>query len=430
MASLAGSIDAGDGIDEDTLLDGLVKFVKKCITVDGFGWLHPDCLTHICTAACPGASHSGQALLEVLKKQKPAGILYIKKDKTVKHKGVTLKISWERQGAEYILKDGEPRRLNIYYFSLVVDPGVDKTSWQKFRKKCLAQMTKSPRPLDDYKTVVKALGQIDDVINECPLPLPPVADEKRERLKLAMFLAGVAPPPASLGLNHRWQPAAVAVRQAWQLTTSQAGGDPPPPHPVTDVMPSEATSTNGPSIAASPAGGPAATATVLDIDPAAAAQQLRKVLDLVVSMYNSAMHDPPSDEETSRRRLHRKGRNTILNNIRTELRSLDYCACDIEQSDCTKCQAAAKSADDIFKPLDNLRGHNTAHSLQARLTLQRNLKNRTQTRKGRLALHEANLQGLSARICRPDGMLYPHWVMMAACAHKEKVRLVVGSHVL
>ena len=37
MASLAGSIDAGDGIDEDTLLDGLVKFVEKCITVDGFG---------------------------------------------------------------------------------------------------------------------------------------------------------------------------------------------------------------------------------------------------------------------------------------------------------------------------------------------------------------------------------------------------------
>ena len=33
----AGSIDAGDGIDEDALLDGLVKFVEKCITVDGFG---------------------------------------------------------------------------------------------------------------------------------------------------------------------------------------------------------------------------------------------------------------------------------------------------------------------------------------------------------------------------------------------------------
>ena len=62
MAALAGSIDAGDGIDEDALLDGLVKFVKKCITVDGFGWLHPDCLAHICTAACPDASHSGQAL--------------------------------------------------------------------------------------------------------------------------------------------------------------------------------------------------------------------------------------------------------------------------------------------------------------------------------------------------------------------------------
>ena len=123
---LCSSIDAGDGIDEDTLLDGLVKFVKKCITVDGFGWLHPDCLTHICTAACPGASHSGQALLEVLKKQKPAGILYIKKDKTVKHKGMTLKISWERQGAEDILKDGEPRCRDIYYFSLVEVPGADK----------------------------------------------------------------------------------------------------------------------------------------------------------------------------------------------------------------------------------------------------------------------------------------------------------------
>ena len=96
MAALAGSIDAGDGIDEDALLDGLVKFVKKCITVDGFGWLHPDCLAHICTAACPDASHSGEALLEVLKKQRPAGILYTKKDKTVKHKGVTLHIYTDR----------------------------------------------------------------------------------------------------------------------------------------------------------------------------------------------------------------------------------------------------------------------------------------------------------------------------------------------
>ena len=175
--------------------------------------------------------------MEVLKKQRPAGILYTKKDKTVKHKGVTLKISWERQGAEYILKDGEPRRLNIYYFSLVVVPGVDKTSWQKFRLKCLAQMTKSPRPLDDYKTVVKALGQISDVINHCPLPLPPVAGVRCKRLKLAMFLVGVAPPPASLGLDHLnrpWEPAAVAVRQAWKLT-SDAGGEPLPRIPSQPV---------------------------------------------------------------------------------------------------------------------------------------------------------------------------------------------------
>ena len=231
MASLAGSIDAGDGIDEDTLLDGLVKFVKKCITVDGFGWLHPDCLAHICTAACPGASHSGQALLEVLKKQKPAGILYLKKDKIVKHKGVTLKISWERQGAEDILKDGLPRRRKkIYYFSLVEVPGADKKSWHKFRLKCLQQMTKSPRP-PRYEAVVTALGQISEVIISCPLRLPSVARARRERLKLAMFLAGVAPPPASLGLNYRWQPAAVAVRQAWQLQTN-AGHLIPAPAPT------------------------------------------------------------------------------------------------------------------------------------------------------------------------------------------------------
>ena len=62
-------------------------------------------------------STSGQALLEVLKKQKPAGILYLKKDKIVKHKGVTLKISWERQGEEDILKDGLPRRRKKYIIS-------------------------------------------------------------------------------------------------------------------------------------------------------------------------------------------------------------------------------------------------------------------------------------------------------------------------
>ena len=181
-------------------------------------------------AACPGASHSGQALLEVLKKQKPAGILYLKKDKIVKHKGVTLKISWERQGAEDILKDGLPRRRNIYYFSLVVVPGADKKSWHKFRLKCLQQMTKSPRP-PRYEAVVTALGQISEVIISCPLRLPSVARARRERLKLAMFLAGVAPPPASLGLNYRWQPAAVAVRQAWQLQTN-AGHLIPAPAPT------------------------------------------------------------------------------------------------------------------------------------------------------------------------------------------------------
>ena len=63
------------------------------------------------------------------------------------------------------------------------------------------------------------------------LRLPSVARARRERLKLAMFLAGVAPPPASLGLNYRWQPAAVAVRQAWQLQTN-AGHLIPAPAPT------------------------------------------------------------------------------------------------------------------------------------------------------------------------------------------------------
>ena len=69
--------------------------------------------------------------------------------------------------------------------------------------------------------------------------------------------------------------------------------------------------TNSPGIAASTLGGSAATATVLDIVSAAAAQQLRQVLNLMVSMYNSTMHDQPSGKETNWRQLRRGGDDAV-----------------------------------------------------------------------------------------------------------------------
>ena len=226
MAAMAPSAGAGavTAATREALVHGLVELAKTISASGTLGWIHPDCIAYICARTCPNATLSPRELLKKLTKK--GGTLYnLRREQHVVHEGCQLKIHWDIQGEEQnVLPDGTPSApLKIKWFALAGEPGSSKKLWLNFRRECLDNM--EPQPLDNYETVVKALGQISDVINDCPLPLPPVADEKRERLKLAMFLAGVAPPPASLGLNHRWQPAAVAVRDTWKLPSEPAAPD-------------------------------------------------------------------------------------------------------------------------------------------------------------------------------------------------------------
>ena len=189
----------------------------------GYAQIHECAMAHICTD--PNTPRGRRAELGHLHRR--GGVLQNLRPWTVAvgRSNLELNIGMEKQGKHAYFWDpsGVTSKAQARFYSLVSDAAKGASHWKTFRESCLDNM--QLQPLDNYEAVVKALGQNSDVIDKCPLPLPDEADEKRERLKLAMFLAGVAPPPASLGLNHRWQPAAVAVRQAWKLPLEPAAPD-------------------------------------------------------------------------------------------------------------------------------------------------------------------------------------------------------------
>ena len=187
---MAGNAGAGavTAATREALVHGLVEFAKTISASGAHGWIHPDCMAYLCAGACPNVALSPRGFLNSLTKKN--GILSRKRDKNFEHEGWQLRISWVNQGKESItLADGTISPLRrIYWFTLAGEPDSSKTSWKKFREWCLDNM--EPQPLDNYETVVKALGQISDVINKCPLPLPPVAGVRRGQAGTANLVIG------------------------------------------------------------------------------------------------------------------------------------------------------------------------------------------------------------------------------------------------
>ena len=186
--------------------------------------IHESAMAHICCD--PQISDGPRKQLQTCMLR--GGILWQHRDTgwTVNKSGLWLHINWDRHGGKIQFWDPDCGYTTARpkFYRLVSNVAKGAGAWSSFRDACLAQM-EQPRPLTEYDTVLHVLEQNVTVRETCPLldPSEPIEQSKRrERLALALFLAGVAPPPKSLGLEHHWKPAAVAVRDAWKLPSEPA----------------------------------------------------------------------------------------------------------------------------------------------------------------------------------------------------------------